>query len=211
MKKIMFHLLMVSLFFNGDISLADNNSNANDPAYRQAKQDYHAYLEQLKSLREQYRQITSQVQQIIAEEGVPTWDEKTDQIKMVHSLPTDPVTSASLSSSEFGDADIKETDKDMIVKIDLPGVSKDQIKVKLEDNRILKVSGSRESDKEEQKAAPEAKYYRAERQHGVFERSIKLPVLAKESGIQARYENGVLTITIPKAQEAKKEVAVSIQ
>jgi len=99
----------------------------------------------------------------------------------------------------------------MIVKMDLPGVSKDQIKVKLEDNRILKVSGSREVDKEEQKTTPSATYYKAERQHGAFERSIKLPVPANESGIQARYENGVLVVTIHKAQEAKKEVAVTIQ
>lgn len=211
MKKIMFLSLMVFLFSSGGSLLADNSTNTNDPAYRQAKQDYHAYLEQLKLLREQYRQVTSQVQQIVAEEGIPTWDEKSDQIKMTHSLGVDPAMQASLPTSEFGDADIKETDKDMIVKMDLPGVSKDQIKVKLEDSRVLKVSGSREVDKEEQKTTPDAKYYKAERQRGAFERSIKLPVPASESGIRARYENGVLTITIPKAQEVKKEVAVSIQ
>ena len=208
MKKIFYLLILSTLFFNNNILFADTNSNTNDPASNQARQDYRAYLEQLKALRNQYRQITSEVQKIVAEEGVPTWDDTTDQIKMTHSLSTDQET---LAPTVFGDADIKETEKDMIVKIDLPGMSKDRIKIKLEDSQILKISGSRELEKEEQKTTQNGQYSKIERQHGAFERSIKLPVLAQESGIQAKYDNGVLTVTIPKAKEAKKEVTVSIQ
>ena len=207
MKKI-FYLLFISLFFYGPPVLADTNSNTNDPAYQQAKQDYRAYLDQLKQLRAQYHQITSQVQKIVAEEGIPTWDQKSDQIVMTHQLP---VAENTMPSTVFGDADIKETDKNMIVKMDLPGLSKDKIKIKLEDNQVLKVSGSRETETEEQKNPQDARYTQVERHQGAFERAIKLPAPAKESGTQAKYENGVLTITIPKAQEVKKEVTVAIQ
>jgi HSP20 family protein len=208
MKKIVYLMIFVLMLFNGGILSAVADSTANDPAYNQAKQNYRTYLEQLKVLREQYRQITSEVQKIVAEEGVPTWDDKSDQLKMTNPLSS---VQATLTPTVFGDADIKETEKDMIVKMDIPGVSKDQLKIKLEDDQILKVSGSREVDKEEQKTTQDGQYSKIERQHGAFERSIKLPVPAQESGIQARYDNGVLTVTIPKAKEAKKEVAVSIQ
>ena len=201
-------MFLVSIFFNSGSSFSATNSNTNDPAYNQAKQDYRAYLEQLKVLREQYRQITSEVQKIVAEEGVPTWDDKTDQLKITNPLPA---TQGMLTPTVFGDADIKETEKDMIVKMDLPGVSKDQIKIKLEDNQVLKISGSRDSEKEEQKTTQSNQYSRIERQHGAFERSIKLPVSAQDSGIQAQYDNGVLTVTIPKANEAKKEVAIQVR
>ena len=208
--KIFFLVVLVGLSASSILSAAANQ-NTNDPAYDQARQDYRAYLEQLKALRNQYHQITDQVKKIAEEEGVPTWDEKTDQIKMTHSLSAEPADLGANPPTVFGDADIKETDKEMIVKMDLPGLAKDQIKIKLEGDQILKVSGSRESDKEEQKTTQNFQYSRVERQHGAFERSIKLPAAAQDSGTQAKYDNGVLTITIPKAKEAKKEVTVPVQ
>ncbi len=207
MKNFFCVTVFVLGILNGYSAFADSTSD--NPNYQQAKQDYRAYLAQLKALKAQYSQITSEVQKIVAEEGVPTWDDTTGQIKMTHSLDTNQTTLA--TPTVFGDADVKETDTDMTVKMDLPGVSKDQIKIKIEDNQVLKVSGSRELDKEEQKTTADSQYSRIERQHGAFERAIKLPAPAKDSGIQAKYDNGVLTVTIPKAQEAKKEVAVSVQ
>ena len=199
MKIYIFFLLVLQIFFLGKLSFAaTTNDNSSDPAYSQAKSDYHAYLEQLKTLRKQYREITSQVKQIVAEEGVPAWDEKNDSLTKTN-------------ERAFGDADIQETDKELIVKMDLPGVQKDQIKIQIQDNQILKVSGSRETESEEQKTTQNTSVYKLERQHGAFERAIKLPAPAQDTGTQAKYENGVLTVTIPKTTATKKEVTVSIQ
>ena len=199
MKKYIFFLIVLQIFFlNHLLFAATTSDNSNDPAYNQAKQDYRAYLEQLKALREQYRQITSQVKQIVAEEGVPTWDEKNDQLAMSN-------------EPAFGDVDIQETDKELIVKMDLPGVQKDQIKIQIQDNQILKISGSRETETEEQKTSQNTSVYKIERQHGAFERAIKLPAPAQDTGTQAKYENGVLTVTIPKTVTPKKEITVSVQ
>jgi HSP20 family protein len=98
----------------------------------------------------------------------------------------------------------------MTVKMDLPGLQKDKINIKIENDQFLKISGSRETEKLEEKNSGNATYSRLERQHGAFERTIKLPVAAKSTGTQAKYENGVLTVTIPKAKEAKKEVSIPV-
>ena|GEM_PF-311723 len=206
MKRKIFFLVTWGGLLASSFLFAATNSNSNDPAYNQAKQDYRAYLEQLKALRNQYHQITDQVKKIIAEEGVPTWDENSDQMTLSKGVP--PLSSG---VTVFGDADIKETEKDMVVKMDLPGLQKDKIKINIENNQILKISGNRELEKEEEKSTVDASYYKLERQHGAFERSIKLPVAAQDSGTQARYDNGVLTVTIPKAKESKKNVAVPVQ
>ena len=204
MKKSLHLLIVFSVILFPCSVLAATNSNTNDPAYDQARQDYRAYLEQLKTLQKQYHQITDEVKKIVAEEGVPTWDENSDQMTLSKNLPA--VSEATI----FGDADIQETEKTMIVKLDLPGLQKDKINIKVENNQILKISGSRETEKEIEKTTVNSTYSRLERQHGAFERSIKLPAVAQDSGIEAKYENGVLTVTIPKIKETKKEVLVPV-
>ncbi len=97
--------------------------------------------------------------------------------------------------------DIKETEKEIIVKADLPGMKKEDIEVSL-DNNMLTIKGERKFEKEEK----EKDYVRVERSYGSFYRSFNLGVPVKEDEIKASYKDGVLEIIVPKAEvkEAKK-------
>ena len=104
--------------------------------------------------------------------------------------------------------DVAESDKDVIVRADLPGMDKDRIDVTLENNKMLKIAGSREIAKKE--SAPGV--IKQERMSGHFERVIELPVECLSEGIRATYKNGVLEIVIPKKPAAKAEtVKISVQ
>ena len=189
-------LSFVSLaLFLTTAALAAAQSNDQNAAYDQARQDYRAYLQQLKVLNQQYKQITGEMSKIIKEEGVPTWD----------------MGGVESGSKTFAAADIQETDKDMVVKMYLPGVNKDKIKLKIENNKMLRVQGERYEEKQETQVTPDTHYQRTERQHGVFERVIELPALASDSGTDAKYENGVLTVKILKAPTPKKEINVPVK
>jgi len=214
MKRISLSLLvfLLSLAFPSFLS-ADQSDPARDAAVEQAKQDYKIFLEQLKALNSQYKEVTSQIKEVVREEGVPTFDEETGDIKMVRPDDDDwgqPARNNFTSGPVFGDVDVRENSKEMIVKVDLPGVKKEDIKVRVEDNKILRIFGRRDNDKEDFWTRSNARYTRSERQRGHFHRRIDLPAEARESGIEAKYENGVLTVRIPKVAQAKKEVEVRI-
>jgi HSP20 family molecular chaperone IbpA len=185
---------------------AATNSNDNDPAYQQARQDYRAYLAQLKDLSSQYKRITGEVKKVIQEEGVPVWDDNgMGGIKMAD------VTVQELDSQSFGDTDIQDNDKYLTVKIDIPGVKKDELRVSILENAILRVSGRREEETSNNFASSSARFIRTERRHGDFERQIKLPVPVSNTGTEAKYENGVLTIKVLKASVNAKEIPVQIR
>jgi len=102
------------------------------------------------------------------------------------------------------DIDIREEEDNYIVKIDLPGMEKDNINIEIKDN-ILTVSGERETVIEENKGD---KFFRQERSYGHFSRSFPLPDDVKEDQITADYKNGVLTVKIarvPTVEEKEKE------
>jgi len=104
--------------------------------------------------------------------------------------------------------DIAQTDKDVIVKADLPGMDKDKIEITLLNNKILKIGGTRNVEKKE--AAPGM--VRQERMSGKFERVLELPVECLNEGIKAAYNNGVLEIDIPKKKPGKEEtVKINVQ
>ena len=94
--------------------------------------------------------------------------------------------------------DIKEDDKAFTLFADLPGVNPDNIEVTM-DKGVLTIKGERQSEKK----AEEENYKRVERQYGVFYRRFTLPDSADADGIEAKSENGVLTITIPKQEVAQ--------
>ncbi|MBN1322082.1 MAG: Hsp20/alpha crystallin family protein, partial [Thermoleophilia bacterium] len=80
------------------------------------------------------------------------------------------------------------------------------ISIEVQDN-VLTVSGERRFQEE----VKEDKYYRIERRYGSFSRSIALPQTVQEDGIEAKYENGVLEVVVPKAEIAKpKKIQVAI-
>lgn len=97
--------------------------------------------------------------------------------------------------------DIKETDDGYKVDIDLPGFKKDEIKMHLE-NGYLTVSAAKGLDKDEKDE--NGKYVRRERYAGSMSRSFFVGEKVKEEDIHAKYENGILTFSVPK--EDKKEV-----
>jgi len=102
--------------------------------------------------------------------------------------------------------DIKETENDISLRFEVPGIEKEDIKVVL-DNRVLTVSGKREARKEEEGA----EYHLTEIRSGSFSRSFTLPETLDTGKISADYKNGMLTITLAKAEEKKpKEVEVKV-
>src|SRR5215831_2062247 len=98
-------------------------------------------------------------------------------------------------------ADIVETENSIQVKIDLPGHGAKDIQVKLEGD-TLTIQSERKQEKEEKGE----NYLRTERSYGLFNRSFVLPSSVDGSKPEARYVNGVLTVTLPKAEAAKARV-----
>jgi HSP20 family protein len=92
------------------------------------------------------------------------------------------------------DIDVKENGKNYVITLDLPGMDKDKINVTVS-GQTLVISGERKVEKEETALG---KFNRAERSFGSFQRSIPLPRDADGNLVNAEYQNGVLTITLPK-------------
>ncbi|XP_073017696.1 18.2 kDa class I heat shock protein-like [Primulina eburnea] len=98
--------------------------------------------------------------------------------------------------------DWKETPEAHLFKADLPGLKKEEVKVEVEEGRVLQISGERSSEKEEKND----KWHRVERSSGKFLRRFRLPENAKVGEIKAAMEDGVLTVTVPKEEVKKPEV-----
>jgi HSP20 family protein len=98
--------------------------------------------------------------------------------------------------------DWKETPEAHVFKADLPGVKKEEVKVEVEDGNVLVISGERSKEKEDKND----KWHRVERSSGKFRRRFRLPENTKTDQVKAGLENGVLTVTVPKAEVKKPEV-----
>jgi len=95
--------------------------------------------------------------------------------------------------------DLVETDEDFRLRLDVPGMTKEDITINLQ-NRTLTVSGERTSERTEDGE----EYVRVERAFGTFHRTFTLPDAVDEDNIEATYDNGVLTITVPKTEEGTR-------
>ncbi len=103
--------------------------------------------------------------------------------------------------------DIYETKDDVVVKAELPGMNKEDIKINIVDNSLVI-----EGEKKQEKEVKEENYYRVERRYGAFRRVIEIPVPVKTEGVEATYKDGVLEVKLPKKEEAKpKEIEVKVK
>jgi HSP20 family protein len=94
--------------------------------------------------------------------------------------------------------DLSETDGALEVRMDIPGMEAKDIDIQVNAN-VLTVSGERKEEREEKGKT----YHRVERRVGAFSRSVTLPCPVKEDAVDAQYKNGILTIKLPKTEEAK--------
>ena len=102
--------------------------------------------------------------------------------------------------------DVYEEKNEIVVKTELPGMSRDDIQINITDN-VLTITG----EKKEEGEVKEEDYYRRERTYGRFSRALELPKAVQIEKAQAIFKNGVLEIRIPKTEEAKrKEIEVKI-
>ncbi|GAA5523330.1 Hsp20/alpha crystallin family protein [Aliifodinibius salicampi] len=102
------------------------------------------------------------------------------------------------------DCDIIESEEEFVIKLDLPGLSKEEINLALKD-RVLTVKGERADDVDDQS------YRRQERSTGVFSRSFALPENVNTAEIDARSSHGVLTITMPKSGVPNDATSIPIK
>lgn len=102
--------------------------------------------------------------------------------------------------------DVHESEKELTIKVDLPGVAEKDVTVTLADG-LLSIKGEKRSDREETKG----NFHVAERSYGSFQRSIRLPDSIDEAKLDAHMDNGVLKITAqkkPDAVKAERKIAI---
>lgn len=103
-----------------------------------------------------------------------------------------------VSSSWAPAVDIFETEKELILSAEIPGIEEKDIELKIEDNTLV-IKGDRKFEKE----TKEENYHRIERSYGSFFRSFSLPSYVDLEKIEAEHENGILKIRMPKKTERK--------
>jgi len=102
--------------------------------------------------------------------------------------------------------DIFETDKELVLKFELPEIKKDEVKVTIENN-VLTLRGERKFEEETNRE----NYHRIERHYGEFVRSFNVPMYVDATKIRAEYKHGLLTVTLPKREEARtKQIEVKV-
>ncbi|MFP4644922.1 MAG: Hsp20/alpha crystallin family protein [Spirochaetales bacterium] len=103
--------------------------------------------------------------------------------------------------------DMVENTDDFVVTVDLPGVSQDDVDLSVADN-VLTIKGEKKGESESE----ERNYFRKETWQGSFQRTVSLPQGVDPDNVQAEMKNGVLSITLPKREEAKpRKINVNVK
>jgi HSP20 family protein len=121
--------------------------------------------------------------------------------------PSRGIEGEELSFAEWAPAvDIQETEKEYVIKADLPEVKKEDVKVEFEDG-VLTVEGERRQEKEEKGK----KFHKIERGYGKFVRRFALPTEVDGTNVSAEFKDGVLNVHLPKSPNGKpKAIAVKV-
>ncbi|MGZ3367071.1 MAG: Hsp20/alpha crystallin family protein, partial [Caulobacteraceae bacterium] len=101
--------------------------------------------------------------------------------------------------------DVRETDKELRISVELPGVAEDDLEVDVDDD-LLTIR----AEKKEERDVEKADQHLTERIYGIFQRSLRLPFAVDPQTVQAQMDNGVLTLTIPKARSQSRNRRVQI-
>ncbi len=130
---------------------------------------------------------------------VPTFNPFAEMERLLHAA-----TNKSAPEAWVPSVDVVESSDGLVLSCDLPGVKQEQIELNF-DNGVLTITAEREEPK-----AEGALYHVAERRWGRYERSFKLPSQFDGEKVTARYADGVLTIALPKREEAKpRKIAIN--
>ena len=129
------------------------------------------------------------------------------RLNRIFSEPYEPGDDTLVRADWVPAVDVFETEQhELVLKAELPGVKKDAIDLKVENN-VLTIRGERTRDVEVKQEA----YHRVERTHGAFARSFTLPNTVSADGIKAEFKDGVLTVTLPAREEAKpRQVQIAV-
>ncbi len=102
--------------------------------------------------------------------------------------------------------DVYEEKDEIIVKAELPGMDKNEIEIEIADSELILKGEKKKEEKVEEK-----NYYRCERSHGAFRRSVELPRDVQADKIKATFKNGILEVRLPKTEKAKaKDIKVKV-
>ncbi|KAJ1690359.1 hypothetical protein LUZ63_014514 [Rhynchospora breviuscula] len=126
---------------------------------------------------------------------VDIWD-PFEAITFATAAATLPIATSAFATANL---DWKETPNAHVFITDLPGVKTDEVKIEVEEEKVLKISGQRSKEAEEKGD----KWHHIERSNEKFLRTVRLPPNANVDGMKAVMENGVLKVTVPKDQESK--------
>ena len=122
-----------------------------------------------------------------------------------------PFASAGQGEGSFGDwapaLDVAEDKDSVVVTAELPGMKKEEIEVNLHEG-VLTISGERKQEATEENE----QLHRSERYYGSFKRSVVLPTAVVGDKIKAAYKDGILSVTMPKSEEAKpRQIEVTVE
>ena len=123
-----------------------------------------------------------------------------DPLAMFDQIFGNPGTRSSASLMRAPETDVVETEREIRVQVEMPGLKRENIEVDVENN-VLTIRGEK---REERTEGQEGRYHLAERRWGTFARSFVLPRDVDADNIQASFEDGVLTVRIPKSEKARR-------
>ena len=106
-----------------------------------------------------------------------------------------------VEKNKFPKVDITETENNFLITAELPGLDEKNVDLTLDDG-TLTIKGEKKTERED----TQGEFYSRERSYGAFQRSFEVPEIIDQNKIDASFVNGVLTVTMPKTPEAKKEV-----